>query len=126
MLVLTSSKMPTLRLTSARQYSVGTTPCGLLSKRRTPRRCSRSATVLDTTGCDTASCRAALPMLPCCATATATRTCCNFSRSPMISGADLLVILESYHAVERSRYPLSRKSVTVSSPLDNDVDQRLE
>jgi hypothetical protein len=73
-----NTAMPQSR--NARPYIVGSTPCELRSKRRTPSVCSRSEIVLETTGCEMARRSAAREMLPAFATARNTRRSRIFTR----------------------------------------------
>ena len=82
---LSSSKAATPRLSSARPYWVGSTPCALRSRSRTPIVCSSSAIDLEIAGCVVFRTAAALLMLPACTTAIRTWRSCSFIRRPMRS-----------------------------------------
>src|SRR5262249_31749315 len=103
-LVLRSSKIATLRFSNARPCSVGSTPCGPRSSRRTPTTCSRSAIAFETTGCEMARCSAAFAMLPHCATARRTLSCRSLRRRLMCSARCMwaLSFRKSYRDREKS------------------------
>src|SRR5262245_34124780 len=81
LLQLVEGRAPCLSM--ARPYSVGSIPCVLRSRRRTPMICSSSAIDLEMAGWEVFRSAAAFFILPACATVIRMWMCCSFIRRPM-------------------------------------------
>src|SRR5262245_30356088 len=102
-LCLSSSKTTVLRLSSARPYWVGATPCGPRSRSRTPIVISNSAIDLEIADWVVFRRPAALLMLPACTTAIRTWMSCSFILRPMRSlnciSAPIAILLYLYREI---------------------------